>query len=260
MEVPLAAEKIGNIGDFGVTNSLLMMWLAISTLLIIAIVGTSKINKIPGRLQNILEIVIEAADKMMRDIAGKRSRIFLPLVLTFFLLILTTNWLGLLPGVAAIGFWEMHDGHKVFVPLFRPGNSDLNITLGLGLISVFTTQYFGLKFKGLLGYFKHYFHNPLTGGIVFVAAGVAIGAFVGILELVSEFVKIVSLSFRLFGNIFAGEAVLMTVSGISKYLAPVPFMMLETLVGVVQAAVFALLTLVFISIITAEPHSEGQAH
>lgn len=259
MEVPLAAETIGHIGKFAVTNSLLMSWLVISTLVILAILATRKMQKVPGKLQNLLELVIEGADNMIQGIAGSKGRFFLPLILTFFLFILASNWMGLLPGLSAIGFWEKSEGHKIFVPLLRSGNSDLNITLALGLVSVVMTQFFGLKFRGLIGYFKHYFHNPLSGGIVFVIAGLGVGAFVGFLEVVSEFVKIVSLSFRLFGNVYAGEAVLSTVSGIFQYIAPLPFLMLESLVGVVQAAVFALLTLVFISIITTG-HDEEAAH
>ncbi len=256
MEVPLAAETIGHIGKFAVTNSLLMGWVVISTLAILSIFATRKLTKVPGKLQNVLELIIEAADNMIRDLAGDKGRAFLPLVLTFFIFIMMSNLMGLLPGLSAIGFWEKLEGHRVFVPLLRSGNSDLNITLGLGLVSVVMTQYFGIKYKGLYGYFKHYFHNPLSGGIAFVIAGLGIGIFVGVLEVISEFVKIVSLSFRLFGNIYAGEAVLTTVSGISQYIAPLPFLMLESLVAVVQAAVFSLLTLVFISIITAG-HEEG---
>ncbi|MDO8513645.1 MAG: F0F1 ATP synthase subunit A [bacterium] len=262
MEIPLAAETIGHIGKLPITNTLLMSWLVISTLAILAILATRKLARVPGKIQNVLELVIEAADNMIRDLAGNKGRVFLPLVLTFFLFILISNWMGLLPGLTSIGFWEMEEGHKIFVPLLRSGNSDLNITLGLGLVSVVVTQILGLKFQGLWGYFKHYFHNPLSGGIIFIVAGIGIGAFVGVLELISEFVKIVSLSFRLFGNIYAGEAVLATVSGIFAYLAPLPFLMLEGLVGIVQAAVFALLTLVFISIITAghEESAEQTAH
>lgn len=257
MEVPLAAETVFHIGSFPITNTLLMSWVVISTLTILAILGTRKLSLVPGRLQGLLEIAIEAADKMIKDVAGDRARIFLPLLTTFFLFILVSNWMGLLPGLTAVGFWEMEEGHKIFVPLLRSGNSDLNVTLALGLISVAATQFFGLRYQGLRGYFKHYFHNPLSGGIVFVIAGLVIGVFVGFLEVVSEFVKIVSLSFRLFGNVYAGEAVLSTVSGIAAIFAPIPFMLLELIVGIVQAAVFSLLTMVFLSIIT-EGHGEHE--
>lgn len=137
-----------------------------------------------------------------------------------------------------------------FIPLFRGANSDLNVTLALALITVVLTQFFGIKEKGLKGWVGHYFHNPLSGGIVFVILGLGVGLFIGFLEVVSEFVKVVSLSFRLFGNIFAGETVLHTIGSLAAYVVPVPFMLLEVIVGVVQAAVFALLTLVFLSIIT----------
>lgn len=259
MEIPLAAETISHIGKLPLTNTLLMSWLVISTLAIISLLGTRKLTKVPGKLQNILELIIESGDKMIADLAGNKSRVILPLVLTFFLFIMFSNLMGLLPGLSAIGFWESEHGKEIFVPLLRSGMSDLNTTLALGLISVIAIQLFGIKYQGLVGYVKHYFHNPLSGGIVFVLAGVVIGGFVGVLEVVSEFVKIISLSFRLFGNIYAGEAVINTVSGILQYIAPLPFLMLESLVAIVQAAVFSLLTLVFMSIITAG-HADHDSH
>jgi F-type H+-transporting ATPase subunit a len=214
-----------------------------------AFIATRRAQLIPSPLQNGAELIVEQFLGLAQSVTGDRRRaiMFLPIVLTLFLFILVNNWIQLIPGFGAVGWQTNHDG---FVPLLRGANSDLNVTLGLALVAVVLTQFFGIRERGLRGWVAHYFHNPLSGSIVLVVLGVAVGAFVGLLEVVSEFVKIVSLSFRLYGNIFAGENLLETIGHLSPYLVPVPFMLLEVIVGVVQAAVFSLLTLVFLSIIT----------
>jgi F-type H+-transporting ATPase subunit a len=133
---------------------------------------------------------------------------------------------------------HQEDGKEVLVPLFRSANSDINLTLSLALISVLVTHYFSITTLGFGSYLARYLSlNPIY-------------LFVGILEIIAEFTKVISLSFRLFGNIFAGEALLVTISGILAFIAPLPFMMLELLVGFVQATVFMMLTLVFMTILT----------
>jgi len=258
MEISLAPEIVARIGGFPITNTLLMSWLVISSLVIIALVTTRKISLVPAGAQNLMELVVENLYSLCESVSPWHARTFFPIVATFFLFILASNWFGLIPGLNAVGLFEHTAAGTQFVPLFRSAASDLNTTLALALISIVLTQYFGLRFKGLSGYIKHYFHNPLHGGIAFLVLGLLIGAFVGFLEVVSEFVKVVSLSFRLFGNIYAGEVVIHTISGLLSYIAPVPFLMLETIVGFVQATVFALLSLVFFSIIS-QP-TEEQAH
>lgn len=255
MEIPLSAEKIFTIGVFPITNSLLMSWLVITTLVIGALSATRHIQRIPSGLQNFAEFTIETLLGLCESVTKTHARVFLPIIATLFLYILFSNWFGLIPGLGAIGLIEHHHGTETFVPFFRSAAADLNTTLGLALITVVLTQYFGVRYKGIYGYVKHYFHNPLHGSIAFIILGLFIGTFVGFLEVISEFVKVVSLSFRLFGNIYAGEVVIHTISGIFGYLVPVPFLLLETVVGLIQAIVFALLTLVFFSIIT-QPVSE----
>ncbi len=250
MDTPLAAETVLHIGSFAITNSLLMSWLVISTLIILALVITSKVSLIPGALQNGAEFVIESIYNLTESVAPTYARVFFPIIATFFIFILASNWFGLLPGLNAIGFNEIHAGQQTFVPFFRSAGSDLNVTLGLALVSVILTQFFGLRFRGLFGYIKHYFHNPLHGGIALILLGSLLALFLGGLELVAEFVKVISLSFRLFGNVYAGEVVIHTISGIASYIVPVPFLLLETIVGFVQAIVFSLLTLVFFSIMS----------
>jgi F-type H+-transporting ATPase subunit a len=253
MDIPLSAEPIIHIGHFAVTNSLLMSWLVMSTMIILAAIATRQIKLSPGPIQNFVEFLIETFLGTVESVAGKFSRTFFPIVATFFFFILFSNWMGLLPGISSIGINEVSEGHTLFVPFFRSPAADVNTTLGLALLSVVITQFYGLKFKGLWGYVKHYFHNPVKGGIALVLLGVIIGGFLGFLEIVSELVKIVSLSFRLFGNVYSGEVVISTISGIFSYLAPVPFLLLEVIVGFVQATVFALLSLVFFTIISQQP-------
>jgi F-type H+-transporting ATPase subunit a len=246
-EIVIKPEILGYLGALPVTNTLLVSWAAILLLTILGLLIKSNIKIIPGPLQNFFEMVIEYAYATVEELAHKRAKIFFPFVMTFFLFILTANWLGLLPGFATIGFFEHHEGKTHFVPLLRSINSDLNMTLALALVSAVATHIFAVKYLGIKSYLLRWVSlNPIF-------------LFVGILEIVSEFTKVVSLSFRLFGNIFAGEVVLTTVSTLSKFtafLVPLPFYLLEVIVGFVQAAVFMMLTLVFIVLLT-EKHEEA---
>lgn len=253
-EIHLAAATLTQLGPIPITNTLVASWLTMLVIAGFGFLAARRAQLIPTPLQNSAELVTEQFLGLAQSVTGDRRRaiMFLPIVLTLFLFILVNNWLQLIPGFGAFGWHTSTDG---FVPLLRGANSDLNVTLGLALVTVALTQFFGIREQGVTGWIKHYFHNPLTGSIVLVILGIGVGAFVGLLEVVSEFVKIVSLSFRLYGNIFAGENLLETVGRLSPYLVPVPFMLLEVIVGVVQAAVFSLLTLVFLAIITT-PASE----
>ncbi len=286
--IVLAPEVLGYLGPLPVTNTLLVSWIVMLFLIVISVITTWKIKAIPAGLQNFFEFVIETGYNTVEELAHSKAKLFFPIVMTFFLFIVTANWFGLFPGFTTVGFFrteveqkeleekdtitpffqfiksvgasekseqktleegaildekEKPEDKTVFIPLLRSINSDLNMTLSLALVSAFLTHAFALKFLGVLDYLKKWFSlNP-----VFL--------FVGLLELVSEFTKIVSLSFRLFGNIFAGEVVLVTVSGIFAFLVPLPFMFLEIIVGFVQAAVFMMLTLVFM-VLLSEKHGE----
>jgi F-type H+-transporting ATPase subunit a len=198
---------------------------------------------VPSTLQNIFEFIVESLDNLTESIAGDKGRGFLHIVGTFFLFILFSNWMGLLPGFGSIGFWE-ESGHKmVLVPLFRGPTADLNTTIALGFLSFILIQYYGFKFLHV-NYFKKFIN--LKGPIDF---------FVGILEIISDISKIISFAFRLFGNIFAGEVLLSVISFLTYGLAVLPFLGLEVFVGFVQALVFAMLTLVFMNISTQQ-HGE----
>lgn len=234
--VALAAEKITTIGPLPVTNTLITSWLVVAILLLFAYFVNRKVSMVPGPLQNFAESIIEFLHDMVESVAGEKTKVFFPIIATFFFFIIVGNYVGLLPGVGTIGF---HGEHGEFIPLFRSINSDINTTLALALVSVLTTHYFAIKYVGVSAYIQKWVSlNPIM-------------LFVGLIELAGEFTKVVSLSFRLFGNIYAGESVLHTASHkLSAFIVPIPFLSLELIVGFVQALVFSMLTLVFMVLLS----------
>jgi F-type H+-transporting ATPase subunit a len=243
--IALAAEKIIELGPVIITNTLLTTWIVTGILILFAYYAARKSSTIPNSLQNIAEFIIEQLQGVIEPIAGSKTKTFMPILVSFFLFILLGNYFGLLPGVGTIGFYETHEGHEVFVPLLRSINSDLNATLALGLVSIFYTHYLAINYLGWKGYIGKFLSlNPIF-------------LFVGILEFFGEFTKIISLSFRLFGNVFAGEVLLATASTkLFAYLIPIPFYSLELLVGFVQAFIFTMLTGTFMVILTADHSHE----
>ncbi len=233
--IVLQPEILGYFKALPITNTLLVSWVTVATLIILSFLSTRKVTLVPSGMQSLLEMIIDFVYTTVSDLAGKKTKVFFPIVMTFFLFILFSNWIGLLPGFATIKF----NGE----PLLRSMNSDLNMTLALALTSAALTHIFALYYLGIIEYLKKWFTlNPIF-------------LFVGMLELVGEFTKIISLSFRLFGNIFAGEVVLSTISSIFAFVIPLPFYFLEIIVGFVQAAVFMMLTLVFM-VLLSEKHAE----
>ncbi len=245
--VSFAAEPIFRIGSFSITNTLINTLLIDAVLIAVCVFASKKFSYIPGKIQMIFEIIVKTFYDLIEQIAPKRTHLIFPFVVTFFLFILLINWSGLLPGVGTIGIFEQHHGEKVLVPLVRGATSDINLTLALALISAVATHVLSIKLTGIKDYLSRFFSiNPIN-------------LFVGILELISEITKVISLSFRLFGNIFAGEVVLITVSGMFAFLFPLPFMLLEVIVGLVQALVFAMLTMAFMGILTTPHHASEHA-
>src|SRR3989344_8973425 len=185
-QIPLHAEKIFQIGPIPITNSILTTWIVTLILIFIARLATRRITAVPKGLQNIAEFAIETFQELLSSVAGEKTKVFLPIVATFFFFILLGNYLGLLPGVGSVGLYEIHNGEKTFVPFFRSINSDLNTTLALAIVSLFATHYLSIKYLGLGGYLGKFFSlNPIF-------------LFVGLLEIISEITKLFSLSFRLF--------------------------------------------------------------
>lgn len=240
MHISLAAEKIIEIGPIAITNTMLVTWIVIGLLSYAAVKVSHNIKAVPGTLQNIFEFILESIENLIQDVTidKAKTRQFLPLVATFFIFIITANWIGLLPGFETIGLWTKIGGEEVLKPFLRPPGSDLNTTLALAIVSMVAVQIFGIKSLGIK-YFKKFLN--FKGPIEF---------FVGIIETVSEFAKIISFSFRLFGNVFAGAVLLAVISFFIPFVAAVPFYGLELFVGFVQALVFAMLTTVFMFMAT----------
>lgn len=254
---------------FPVTNTLFCTWITIVLVVIIVYFGTRKRDLIPSGLQNFVEWGVEGIQNLVVGAVGKeKGRKFFPMVGTFFFFALFANILDVFPGIDTIGwvnltlvkaahlkppssFLLFGDYTSMIVPWFRPPTSDLNVTFSMALISVIVTQIFGfitlgagthvskyLRFKDL---FTHGFQGPIE-------------FFVGLVELVTEISRVLSFAFRLFGNIFAGSAVLAVFAFLVPALADIIFIPFEIFVALVQALVFALLTLVFLQMATTSEH------
>lgn len=246
IDVVLKATQIGSLLGFTITNSLLMTWLVMLMLIGFAILFRRKLALVPGKLQAGVEWLFEGVLDYMTETLENPSiaRRFFPLVMTIFLFIFIGNEMAFIPGVGSAGFPTAGG----FVPLLRSPSADLNFTLALALIAFFTIEITGVVILGIAKYAKKYlnFSSPIN----FV---------VGLIELMSNLGRLVSFSFRLFGNIFAGEVMLVVAGFFVAYLLPVPLMAFEVFVGFIQAVVFAMLTLFFIKLAIMEPHGE-EAH
>jgi len=248
-EISIKAEPILILGHFVLTNSYLLSLVTFILLLATAFALKGKMALIPGKLQSVFELLTEQILGLMDGLLGDRrkSEKYFPVVATVFLFILISNWLGLLPGVGSLTIREAGEGSKM-ISMFRSPGADLNFTLALALVAQLAVQLFGILALGFKKYANKFFtlKNPIY-------------TFVGLLELLSEFVKVVSFSFRLFGNVFAGEVLLGIVGFLAPYFIPLPFLFLETFVGFIQAFIFSMLTLVFIAMSVTD-HEEHEAH
>jgi F-type H+-transporting ATPase subunit a len=263
-EVTIFAEPIFNVGSFEITNSLLTSWLALFAVVLFALFIRLNLKKIPGKIQNIFEVIFEGALSLVDQVTNDRKiteKIF-PIVFSLFIFILANNWLGLLPIVGSIGFNAMENGRSVFVPLFRAGTADINLTLALSIMIVVASNVFGILTIGIWKIFNKYVNLRVLGASIrkvrhepSVLIVAPISFFVGLLELIGEFAKVASLSFRLFGNVFAGEVLLASMGAIFLYVLPGPFLFLEVFVGLIQALIFSLLASVYFTI-AAQDHGE----
>jgi F-type H+-transporting ATPase subunit a len=275
-ETTIYAEPIFNIGSFQVTNSLINSWFAVLIIIALCIFLRLNIKKIPGKIQHIFEMFLEGALSLCDQVTNDRKmtlKIF-PLAASLFIFILINNWLGLLPVVGSMGFLAKEAGHSVFIPIFRAGTADINTTLALSIAIVIGSNIFGIIAIGAWKTFNKYVNIKALGGIftkfredknVLIVAPITF--FVGILELIGEIAKVASLSFRLFGNVFAGEVLLASMGAIFLYLLPTPFLFLEVFIGLIQALIFSLLATVYFTIASQdhgeheeESHEKGLAH
>ncbi len=257
----LYAEPIGHIGSFTVTNSLLNSWLVVILVFVFAFSFKNKIKTIPGKVQSVIEMLIEYLLGIFDSVTGskKKSYQFFPIIFTFFIFILLNNWVGILPGIGSIGKMGELEGHTVFIPFFRGATADLNTTLALAIIGIVASHIFGVLALGAWNYFNKFINikafleipkKVMKDPAVLIVN--PIKAFIGLIEIIGEFSKMASLAFRLYGNIFAGEVLLASMSAILAFGVPIPFMFLELIVGAVQALIFSVLILSYFSVAVSE--------
>lgn len=249
MEISLAAEPLFYIGSFPVTNTILVTLFLSLFIIISSLIFKRKIKLVPKGFQNFIEYVLEVFLNLIDSVTHDReqSKKFFPLVVTIFIFVILSNWIELVPGLGTIGINEEIHGKTVLIPFLRSASADLNMTLAIALISVFAVQFTGIATIGIFKYGGKFFVNPFKKPYF-------LGTFVGVLELISEVAKIISFSFRLFGNIFAGEVLLIVILNLVPYFVPLPFLFLELFVGFIQALVFSMLTLVFLKMAVTEQH------
>ena len=267
-DVTIYAEPIFHVGGFQITNSLLTSWLAVLVVLALTLAIRLKLKKIPGKLQNMFEVILEGALSLCDQVTNNRKlslRIF-PFVFSLFLFILINNWLGLLPVLGSIGMVVKEGTTSAFVPFLRSGTADINTTLALSIMVVIGSNLFGIIVIGLWKSFNKYVNLKAIAEIPFkirkdpsVLIVAPITFFVGLLELLGELAKVASLSFRLFGNVFAGEVLLASMAAIFAYVVPGPFLFLEIFVGLIQALIFSLLATVYFTI-ASQDHDEHDEH
>ena len=254
------AVEIARPFGFPVTNSMLVMWIVAAGLIVFAQIATRNMKQVPDGAQNFLEWLIEGLYGFLEGIIGphlvRRTFWFFGSV---FIFILAANWVGLVPGVGSMGWGhQTAEGFRLEEPFFRGANADVNLTLAMALVFFASWILWGVQEAGPLGFVKELFgpKGESTGALKILLIVVFFGA--GCLELVSILFRPVSLSFRLYGNIFAGETMLETMARVPQigWLVQIPFYFMELLVGLVQALVFTLLTAVF-TLLICQHHEDA---
>lgn len=248
IHVSIKAEPLFNIGPFEFTNSMVGALLASIVLLAAAWYFTRRSSTLPGRMQSLIELPVEWMTSII-SASSTRWRGYVALILGFFLMILIANWIGLLPGVGTIGLLHEDHGETVLVPLIRPASADLNFTLGLAIVAFLVFVWWGVRINGVGGYLKELIGEPrYMAPLMFP------------IHLISELSRLISLSMRLFGNVFAGEVLLATMLALTFVFVPTIFLGLEAVFGFVQALVFSLLAMTYITLSIAEHHAGGHGH
>ncbi len=268
---PLAAETLYTFKNFPITNSHVNTTLAILIFAFLAIIIQKQIgkyyktNQAPKGFLNFFESFVELMFSFVDQVTGskKKSLKFLPIVGSFFLFILVANWLGLMPGTGSITIVGLYQGELHKLPLFRPSNTDLNMTIAMSILAVSMSHFFGIATIGFLKYTNRFLKlldlwRAIKKFSLMTLFTVIVEMFIGLIEIFSEIAKMISLSLRLYGNIFAGEVLLTVIAGLIAYFIPLPFMALEILVGFIQAMVFAMLTLVYLNMATIDTHGHAE--
>lgn len=236
IHIALQAEQVTTLFGIPITNTLITTWGVMALLALLAFFVGRNLSLRPTKLQLLFEVTFSSIlDYIEKTLESKElARKYFPFLVTIFLFVFTANVLEFTPGIGSIGWF--HDGHG-FTPLLRSVNTDLNSTLALTLIVFAVIELSGIIMIGFFKYMKR-----------FINFSSVMGFFIGIIELISEIARLVSFSFRLFGNIFAGEVMIVVVAAFLPFIVPVPLMLFEVFVGFIQAAIFALLTLFFIKL------------
>ena len=266
-KITLFAEPIFHWGSLSVTNALLTSWVVVLIIIVLSFFLRSKLRTVPGKLQSVFEMVIDGALDLCDQVTNSRAlsmKIF-PIAISVFFFILINNWLGILP-LGGFGIIEKSGEGLAFIPFLRGGTADINTTIALAVMAVLGANIFGIFSIGLWKTFNKYVNLKILGGIftkirheptIIIVAPITF--FVGLIEIVGEFAKVASLSFRLFGNVFAGEVLLVSMAALVAYVIPIPFLFLELLVGVIQALIFSILLVVYFTI-GATDHDEHEEH
>ena len=271
IHIALKAEQIAHILGIPITNTMLMSWLVMLVLIVCGYVIGKKLQKIPSKAQTFFETLFSFLLDYFEEVLESRelARRFFPLITTFFLFILLGNWFGLIPGVGSV-FIEHSEPVEAYeesgvvvggdvleeetvkaethettqhIALFHPVSVDLNFTLALAIISFFIVEVSGVMYVGALHYASK-----------FINLRSPVGFLVGLIELLSEVARLVSFSFRLFGNMFAGKTLILVAMFFVPLILPVPLMLYEVFVGFIQASIFSLLTLFFVKLAISEAH------
>jgi F-type H+-transporting ATPase subunit a len=248
IHVSIKSEPLFEIAGFTVTNGMIGALLTTVVLLATAVYFSRRAAFVPGRGQSLIELPIEWMANIV-SASTSRWRGYVALVVALFLTILVANWLGLLPGVGTIGIVHAGEHGETLTPIVRPASADLNFTLGLALVTFIVFVWWGVRTNGVGGYLKELVGEPrYMAPLMFP------------IHLISELSRLISLSMRLFGNVFAGEILLATMLALVPILIPAVFLGLEAVFGFVQALVFALLTMTYITMAIAEHHAGGEGH
>jgi F-type H+-transporting ATPase subunit a len=264
--IALPSERLFEVAGFPITNTLIAAWLSIIVLAVLFYVCTRKMKLIPGKLQNLAEMAIEALLSFVKSVAGeKHARLLFPVVATIFIYVITNAYLALLPFFGTI---VVTGQEGTAVPLFRSANTDINVPLSIAVMSFIFVEFWGMKSLGAFRYLGEFFNFGQIGrgvkelfmgkirpAITNIAFGF-INLFVGMLEIFSHLIRIISFTFRLFGNMTAGEMLLLVSAFLIPLIFTIPFYGLELLIGFIQALIFAGLTLVFGTIAVAPMHDE----
>lgn len=241
IHVALKPYVVGELFGIPLTATLITTWLTMAVIIVTIFFLHRKLKLVPGKLQSTAEMLVGGVYDYMADVLESRelARRYFPIVMTIFIFVLCLNWIGLLPGMTAVGFY--HDGH--LTPVIYPPTTDLNITIAFAIIAFVTVEVAGVL---VLGFWKY--------GSKFINFSSPLAFLIGIIELFSELARLIAFSFRLFGNIFAGKTLILVLMFFIPYVVPVPFYAFEVFVGFIQAFIFAILTLFFIKLAITEAH------